>query len=80
MATNKSSRGSNILCRLVALHIGGAVMKTKPLATAGRWEVSHVLVLLVMLVCDVSCGEKKCFGPLFDGGRSAHVCLVTGVC
>lgn len=55
-------------------------MKTKPLATAGRWEVSHVLVLLVMLVCDVSCGEKKCFGPLFDGGRSAHVCLVTGVC
>lgn len=37
-------------------------------------------VVVVVDVCDVSCGEKKCFGPLFDGGRSAHVCLVTGVC
>lgn len=31
---------------------------------------------MVLLVCGVGCREKRCSGPLFDGGRNAHFCLV----
>lgn len=62
-------RGSTILCPLVALRVGGAVMKTKPLATVlAHGKCPWVLALLVLPVCHVGCGDKRC----------SRLCLMRG--